>query len=184
MIDRRARGLVLAAIIAAGAVNTTVAADTPFETVAFDHTGTIGLAGAPGDVCPLFEPERHRLWKTKWAPRVLVTPAAGTLAGQVLRDNGHHDDGGAMIYYVYAHDPGAMAIKYLVTYGEIEVQKIEIRCGAGADGTTEATIRTMTIGLDAPGNKAVRHYVEGGGVAKRNAHWQILINDYLARQAE
>ena len=183
MIDRRAIALGLTAIIGAAAF-TAIASDTPFETVAFDHTGTIGLEGAPGDVCPLFEPARHRLWKTKWPPEVLVTPAAGTLLGQVLRVTAHHDDGRAMIYYVYAHDPAAMAIKYLITYGEIEVQKIEIRCASGADGATEATIRTVTIGLDGPGNKAVRHYVEGGGVERRDAHWQILINDYLARQGE
>ncbi len=183
MTNTRAIALGLTVIIGAAAF-TAIASDTPFETVAFDHTGTVVLNGAPGDVCPLFEPGKHGLWKTKWSPVVLFTPSAGTLLGQVLRVTAHHDDGQAMIYYVYAHDPGAMEIKYLITYGKIEVQKIEIRCERGANGATEATIRTMTIGLDGLGNNAVRHYVEGDGVERRKANWQAAINDYLARQAE
>lgn len=107
-------------------------------------------------------------------------PPDGNLPGTVVCINVNHGDFIAPILNVTRHAPEEGQIHYSILYGELEVQQFEIQCGAEPHGGTAATIRTITMGLNEPGNHAVENYIESGRVEIRNNKWRAAINEYLS----
>jgi hypothetical protein len=154
-------------------------AGEPFVPVAYDRMRTIELEGSADRVCPLFEPDRRSLWIDWWDPQVLFDPQGGTKAGKVLRIETPHGKSHAILVYIHRHDPEAMSIVYSIIYQEVEIEKREIRCRAKEEGGTAVDVRTIIMGLNDYGNRAVRQHVEAGNVEKGIDLHRDAVDEYL-----
>lgn len=150
-----------------------------FVPVSYDRTRTVELNWMPEQVCPLFEPDQDSLWIDWWKPEVLFHPGGVTKSGKVLRIESPHGEGHAILVYIHRHDPEAMEIVYSILYREVELEKRMVHCRAREGGGTVVEVRTVIIGLNDYGNRAVRQHVEAGNVEKGIDLHRDAVDEYL-----
>ncbi len=172
----------LAALIGVVATNQAAAQTPPFEAVHFERQQDLQLEGTPEDVFRLFEPSGRQLWAKGFKPEFLFPESGEARPGTVFRTAAH----GGTVYTTWVladHEPEAGRIRYVIFIPQVEAWELEVKCAAGADGGTIATVEYRVTSLSEEANAAVRGFF-ADRFEDAMSSWQSAINTYLRETAD
>ena len=141
------------------------------------NTHTIPLAGPPDRVFPLFTPLGEKAWAAEWDPAMLYPPSGDPQVGTVFTVS--NPAGAQAVWTIADYDPAQYRIAYVVVVPDERLSRIEIRCGPGAGGTTQAEVAYTHTALTPEGNAYIATHT-GEFHRHRIESWKTAIDHYLA----
>jgi hypothetical protein len=141
-------------------------------------SATLTLGGPVADVFELFSPLGEKLWVPGWDPELLHPHGVAWATGQIFRTR---EELGDAVWVVTRLDRAAHAVEYHRVEAGRYVARVEVRCAAASDRTTEATTTYEFVGLSERGNADIAVMTDEA-YAEKMARWKGWIDAALARR--
>lgn len=151
---------------------------TSFTAKRVGHAHTIQLDDIPARIFPLFTPEQEKKWAPGWDFEWVYTSGNEVEENLIFTTAAHDHGQSESIWIISRYEPTDYFIEYQRIEPGLKVGRIRIKCQAGDQKQTLATIEYIYTALSERGNEFIDSFTANEYITFIG-HWEKAINYYL-----
>jgi hypothetical protein len=152
---------------------------TAFTAKRVSHAQTITLNNMPERIFPLFTPEEEKKWAAGWDFELIFSSSDEVEENLIFTTAAHDHGQSGAIWIISRYEPTDYFIEYQRIEPGVKIGRIRIKCQAGDQEQTLATIEYIYTALSEHGNEFIDRFTANEYVTFIG-HWEKAINYYLA----